>query len=655
MLQQISICSLRCGRYAFFGEHIMATVEIWLQIENRPWDMCPHNIDRMSGQTINLVEPALPASEIVTVPSINGGANRKVRMYKPLRDGSGKVTDALIVRRYKAPTKKDLSDAWTVPDDRKVNPWDINELDPSESGTMGTIPGATIEANVGDNVIIHFRNKDHRKTSDGQPLALEHRCHSLHPHGVVFEITSDGAYPLSPPDSTQPIGGEAALWNALPGGGVGPFKKGDRVPPDGTFDYHWNTFGWPTTAGVWLYHDHSICDMDNVNLGAIGFLIIHNPNDTEQEVDMRAGDPNDPTKLDQAFLPGGSPTGSPIFNVFFPNPIVDKSVKLLPHQLESLVPHEDVAHGHEGGAPAPAPAPGSAFIFRTDGQEFQVAQDLTIKNIGFLQYRTPPSKQLILQLFHSLQDESKMCINGRQYLGNTPTILSGTSTRMRFGVVGMGDTAFHTFHLHGHRWTLPGADGANLSSIMSSAQVTAVSQFEDTRIFGPANSFVFTINEAPPIAPGSFMRAGGPGEDQAIGEWHMHCHVLHHMMTGMMGSLLIVKGGELATTLPRGVPCPPAGTAQGGGGGPATKQVLVQDDLFSPKNVNVNVGDTVQWVWQGTDPHSVTFDDNSFDSGVHSTPFTTQRMFMSSGTFAYHCVVHGGKGGGGMSGTVVVT
>jgi hypothetical protein len=26
---------------------------------------------------------------------------------------------------------------------------------------------------------------------------------------------------------------------------------------------------WPTTAGGWLYHYHSICDMDNVKLGQL--------------------------------------------------------------------------------------------------------------------------------------------------------------------------------------------------------------------------------------------------------------------------------------------------------------------------------------------------------------------------------------------------
>ena len=58
------------------------------------------------------------------------------------------------------------------------------------------------------NLYYHFRNKDHR------PMAIEHCCHSIHPHGVVFKPASDGAYPLSPPDAAPPVaavGQEARL------------------------------------------------------------------------------------------------------------------------------------------------------------------------------------------------------------------------------------------------------------------------------------------------------------------------------------------------------------------------------------------------------------------------------------------------------------
>src|SRR6266853_65694 len=273
----------------------MATIEYWIQIENRAWDVCPHNKDRMTGQTLKVKEGTNPVGVKITSPGT--GTTKIVTMFKPLRDSDGKVTDALILRRYQPPSSRH-PDPWTVPADRKVNPWDLNEPNPTDTGTMGTIPGAVIECNVGDKVIVHFRNQD---TRSGK--ALKARTHSLHPHGFVFAPTSDGAYPLSPPDPSQPVGPEAAEWTSV---GVSGFKKGDRVPPGGTYTYTWQTFGWPTTAGVWLYHDHSICDMENVQQGAIGIVVIRNP-----------ADPEDDTNLD---LPGGSFNGLPTFIRCFPFP-----------------------------------------------------------------------------------------------------------------------------------------------------------------------------------------------------------------------------------------------------------------------------------------------------------------------------------------------
>jgi FtsP/CotA-like multicopper oxidase with cupredoxin domain len=175
-----------------------------------------------------------------------------------------------------------------------------------------------------------------------------------------------------------------------------------------------------------------------------------------------------------------------------------------------------------------------------------------IRRLCFSVYRTPPNQAVYLQLFHSLGDVGT-CINGRTYLGNTPTMVAGPNTKMRFGVVAMGNE-FHTFHIHGHRWTILGPHGNNAGTIQNSIEDTPVSQFEDTRPFGPANSFAFFIDEG-----NGFFRA----QPAPIGEWHMHCHVLMHMDSGMMGSLLVVNGLEVAfprfghddSSLPGGVPC----------------------------------------------------------------------------------------------------
>lgn len=721
--------------------------DIWIQLENRAWDIAPWRIDRMTGLSV----AAAATSKSITSPET--GITRSVDMWSPLAE------DALILRRYTA--------NWAAPDDRKVNPWDRNEPNPTDSGTMGTIPGPVIECRLGETVTVHFRNKDARS---GKSVAT--RTHSLHPHGFVFDPRYDGAYPLSPPDPTQPVGAEAALWSAA---GVTGFKRGDRVPPGGTFQYTWQTIGWPTTAGVWLYHDHSICDMDNVALGAIGIIVIHNPADPE---DLVIGD---------ADLPGGSFVGNVWVRRCFPFPF---EVGVLPHDLIRLgrispihqpppimttpdtgvMPpggHAGMAAGMEmiaavgglagmpvdhlpGGSAQPLLAaarrtamqagaqpipraqilPGAgAKSADTDGTEFHpldadslstaheahtkrgesppdqhdvaghtgtnegseaaqqqsppdvqrhgggvheptLARSLQIGDLVLELnpeltkftvfcprfYRTPPAKAQYLLLFHHMPGVG-MCINGRKFLGNTPTVIAGPQTNMRFGVVGMGNVdGFHTFHLHGHRWTLNGPHGNNRAAIQGSVQDTPVSQFEDTRTFGPANSFAFTIKEGSLNGVPSFMGAP-PGA--AVGEWHMHCHVLNHMMDGMMGSLLVINGGEFVTALPSGEPCEMDAVP--------TNTVVVKNTAFTPNALAVAPGTVVVFDFQeanhtvmttanvNADPINISQNHppgafNPVDAVVAGTQRSVTITGNVGGTINYECGIHGAF----MSGTISI-
>jgi plastocyanin len=638
-------------------EFHMATIEYWIQLENRRWDASPTNLDRMTGRNMHDAvgygpppQPGvLPGTEEPLTTNVPSSMPRQVWMFNPIRSGSAAV-DALILRRYRPPQLADGSDAFTVPDDRKINPWDINERDPGENGTRGTIPGPTLEMSVGDSMLVHFRNADARSGWD-----VHARTHSLHPHGVVFEASSDGAFPLSPPDPNQPINpdpahNETSLWAAI--GVTGQFKQGDRVPPGGTFTYRWNTFGWPTTAGVWLYHDHSVNDMDNVELGAIGMILIHNPSDV-QDVDVRLPTAADPTAFDPAFMPGGSASGSPIvrspfqFPPLIPISATDLSglrASTATMVMPDLKPTDSPQLPVDDAMTITPPMLDHARALDISNVVAELNPDLTsISRLFVSRYRIPPQKEVILQLYHEMTGVG-FCINGRVFLGNTPTVLAGVDTKMRFGVVGMG-SMFHTFHLHGHRWILPGPHGTDPTTQQFSAMDTPVSQFEDTRIFGPANSFVFTISGQ----SGSFMRAGGPSPNLALGEWHMHCHVLAHMMSGMMGSLLIKQGGELAGALPRGIP--PG--VQTGAPAPTTNTVhLTTSATFNPVTLMVNAGDTVQWVWDNADAHTVTSTGGVWDSGVRSgTPFPTfSRTFSTPGSFNYQCNVHGPS----MHGTITV-
>jgi FtsP/CotA-like multicopper oxidase with cupredoxin domain len=94
------------------------------------------------------------------------------------------------------------------------------------------------------------------------------------------------------------------------------------------------------------------------------------------------------------------------------------------------------------------------------------------------------------------------CINGHAYAGNTPTLEAKVGQRVAFHVYGV-DNFFHTFHLHGHRWTEP--DG----------------RIADNKSFGPADSFRVDFVEDNP------------------GRWFYHCHVFQHLHQGMNGWYLV--------------------------------------------------------------------------------------------------------------------
>lgn len=90
------------------------------------------------------------------------------------------------------------------------------------------------------------------------------------------------------------------------------------------------------------------------------------------------------------------------------------------------------------------------------------------------------------------------CINGRAFTGNTPELRAKVGQRVAQHVVGM-DSNFHTYHLHGHRWTDAGRGVV------------------DTVTIGPADSYSLEFVEDNP------------------GRWFYHCHVFTHLHEGMSG------------------------------------------------------------------------------------------------------------------------
>ena len=82
----------------------------------------------------------------------------------------------------------------------------------------------------------------------------------------------------------------------------------------------------------------------------------------------------------------------------------------------------------------------------------------------------------------------------------------------------------------------------------------------------------------------------------------------------------------------------------------AEGEVLVKSVAFNPRELRAAVGQQVTWRFDdGGLEHTVTADDNSFDSGPVSSG-TFQRTFSAPATINYHCNRHAR-----MRGTVLVS
>lgn len=86
----------------------------------------------------------------------------------------------------------------------------------------------------------------------------------------------------------------------------------------------------------------------------------------------------------------------------------------------------------------------------------------------------------------------------------------------------------------------------------------------------------------------------------------------------------------------------------------ATANVDIRENVFTPQEVRVEVGDTVTWTHVGVLSHDVTSDDGLFASGDLRRGGTFSHTFAKAGTYYYHCSFHGDAGKKGMWGVVIV-
>ena len=82
--------------------------------------------------------------------------------------------------------------------------------------------------------------------------------------------------------------------------------------------------------------------------------------------------------------------------------------------------------------------------------------------------------------------------------------------------------------------------------------------------------------------------------------------------------------------------------------------VDMQAASFNLTEVHIQAGQSVVWNNASGAEHTVTADDGSFDSGDVEPANQYTMQFSAVGTYPYFCQYHGGSGGVGMSGVIVV-
>ncbi len=88
------------------------------------------------------------------------------------------------------------------------------------------------------------------------------------------------------------------------------------------------------------------------------------------------------------------------------------------------------------------------------------------------------------------------------------------------------------------------------------------------------------------------------------------------------------------------------------------KVIDMKDFVFAPGTVTVAAGTTVTWTNSDAVVHTITAEDDSFDSGDIDGGDSWSHTFDAPGTYLYYCKPHASQGGdghyAGMTGKIVV-
>jgi len=350
--------------------------------------------------------------------------------------------DAIVFREYFDP-------GYTVPNMAPLVPADLNE-----PAYDRRIPGALVYSEPGERLFIHVLN------ADSEP-------HSFHLHGLIYGIDSDGAWPFGVHGLADP----------------GP--RSDTICPGQTWTYVYDVTD--DTVGAWPFHDHHMMGGENPNRGLFGGVVVRDPHAPEVDYEVpfflhRLAGPNRVALFDSGTL--NSPD---TFTHAF--------------AAEGTYEYRCNFHPMSGRVRVTAAGPTAPVLIQIlDAPPRFSPDDVTVgpgTQVTWTHAGTQP---------HTVTDSSaggrqQVAINGRAYVGNTPTIVAESGKRIRWYVFNLDlGEMWHNFHPHGQRFRVG-------------------TETMDARSIGPAESFVVDT-----IVPPVVLLPECEHDSHCRGSGHHHPH-----------------------------------------------------------------------------------------------------------------------------------
>lgn len=434
----------------------------------------------------------------------------------PQSEIAARALDAVIYREY-------LDSAYIIPKPDKLIAADINE-----PLYENRVPGTVIYTHP------HQRLKIHVWNDDEVP-------HSLHAHGLLFGIDSDG---------TWPFGTQAG------NGGT----RSDAICPGETWIYTFDVSY--EMLGAWAFHDYTHYSNISIEQGLFGGIVVLDYCDKPpRPFRFRPG------MLEQIYNDLAKSEGRAFFgknaNVNFDEECAPfmleraihvkrfkpETLQLLEHHLHFLeeftsrtfaVFSRNVQTDHvpvffhrmsrkeEPAAPEPPRLLDLDLVADRQRRLQELAAGLVLRPRDLV--LNPDLRPLLPE--REPTPIPSLCLNGRSFVGNTPTIIGRAGQRIRWYVFNLDISGNgHNFHAHGMRWTFGG-------------------EKIDTWTFGPGESFIAEATIPPVLllteAEARCQQPEHRPKDAQLftirGDFLFHCHEHEHLLNGMAGLVRSKQG-----------------------------------------------------------------------------------------------------------------